>query len=92
MKRILTIVAVIIILIGGFVFAVLNANTTTFNYYLGHVQLPLSLLLVLAFILGGICGLLFSFKSLIQHKLVVHRLSQKLKKLTPKEEAHETEI
>ena len=55
----------LIVIIFGIVFAVLNAEEVTLNYYLGSVELPLSLVLVLAMILGALLGIFASLSLII---------------------------
>jgi len=50
----------LLVIIFGIVFAVLNAEDVQLNYYLGSVELPLSLVLVLAMILGALLGIFAS--------------------------------
>ena len=50
----------LIVILFGITFAVLNAEDVQLNYYLGSVELPLSLVLVLAMILGAILGIFAS--------------------------------
>lgn len=47
----------LIILLIGIGFALLNTGDVTLFYYLGVVKAPLSLIVVLAFIVGGLVGL-----------------------------------
>ena len=48
----------IILLAFGVTFAILNGNQVALDYFWGSLELPLSLLLVLVFILGVVAGLL----------------------------------
>lgn len=75
--RILKLLLILIIMMLGAVFAVLNAEPVAFNYYFGSRELPLSLIItaalgagVLIGVLSGI-GMLFGLKrenvSLKQH-------------------------
>lgn len=56
--RIFTLIIVLIILFLGISFAVLNADSVTIKYYFGIAHMPLSLLLVIALIIGVFIGLL----------------------------------
>lgn len=58
----------------GMSFAVLNAQTVTFYYYLGSAQIPLSLLLVGALVLGVIIGMLTLMLSVFKLKYEIRRL------------------
>lgn len=55
--RIFSYLALLIILILGVSFAILNATPVTINYYIGQQHIPLSLLLVIAFALGCLIGI-----------------------------------
>ena len=77
MFRTLYLILGLLLVITGVLFAVLNAETVQLNYYLGVVNLPLSLILVLAMILGGILGVFASLAMIMGTK----RENSKLKKL-----------
>ncbi|MGD8587339.1 MAG: LapA family protein [Chromatiales bacterium] len=59
--RILKLFIIIIIMILGAVFAVLNAEPVRFNYYFDSVELPLSLILTTALGVGVVLGILSGF-------------------------------
>jgi len=58
--RIVNIILIIFLLIVGITFAILNADPVTINFYVGEDKLPLSFLLVLAFLTGALVGLLIA--------------------------------
>jgi uncharacterized integral membrane protein len=60
------------------IFAGLNADLVSVNYYLGTKRLPLSLLTILSFILGGLLGLLTALITYIKLKYVNRRLRHRL--------------
>jgi uncharacterized integral membrane protein len=62
----------------GLIFAGLNADLVSVNYYLGTKRLPLSLLTILSFIVGGLLGLLTAFITYIKLKYVNRRLRHRL--------------
>ena len=64
MMRFIYFACALLVIVLGVVFAVLNAETVQLNYYLGSVDLPLSLVLVLAIIVGALLGI-FSILSFI---------------------------
>jgi lipopolysaccharide assembly protein A len=66
------------IILFGMIFAILNYESVTINYYIGQSTLPLSLLLVLVFALGCLIGMLVGFWLLIKVKLINYRLRQRL--------------
>jgi len=55
----------LLVIIFGIVFAVLNAENVQLNYYLGSVELPLSLILVVAMIIGALLGIFASLSFII---------------------------
>jgi lipopolysaccharide assembly protein A len=77
--RSLTYILVLLIFLLGLTFACLNAESVSINYYIGAAQLPLSLLLALAFFLGGLLGLSAGLKRLLHLKRQHYRLQQRLK-------------
>ena len=76
MLRLVYLVLILLVVIIGIVFAVLNADTVQLNYYLGSVELPLSLVLVLAMILGAILGILASLKIILGSRRNVTKLKK----------------
>lgn len=58
----------------GVSFAILNAHPVSFNYYLASRELPLSILLVSAFIIGILLGILVMIPNLLKHKFEIRRL------------------
>lgn len=76
MMRLLYSTLALIVIIFGIVFAVLNAEKVTLNYYLGAVDLPLSLVLVLAMIFGALLGIFASLNLVIGSR----RSASKLKR------------
>lgn len=76
MIRVLYLVLALILVIIGIVFAVLNAETVQLNYYLGSLELPLSLVLVLAMITGAILGILASLSFIIGNRRSVSKLKR----------------
>ncbi|WP_010597101.1 lipopolysaccharide assembly protein LapA domain-containing protein [Rickettsiella massiliensis] len=60
-------------------FSGLNAQLVTVNYYIGTQQLPLSLLVILNFILGGLLGLLSGLVLYLKLRYTNRRLRNRLK-------------
>ncbi len=77
--RIISYFLLLLIILVGVTFATLNSNAVTVNYYLGHNTMPLSLLLVLVFAIGGLLGILVGFWLLFKIKVKNYRLTQRLK-------------
>lgn len=79
MLKIVNLVVLLVLVLLGIVFAVLNADRVQLNYYFGSVDIPLSLVLVVAMIIGAILGVLASLKMLVSARreiLVLRRSSQ----------------
>ena len=77
--RILSFLFLLIIILIGITFATLNSETVMVNYYIGQQRLPLSLLLVTVFGLGGLLGMLVGFWFVLNTKIKNYRLRQRLK-------------
>jgi putative membrane protein len=76
--RIITLLLTLIILFIGISFAVLNANDATINYYFGTAHLPLSILMVIALIVGVFIGLLSTIFMVIKAKAQQHTSHRQL--------------
>ncbi len=76
MFRLIYLTLALLLIIFGIVFAVLNAETVQLNYYLGSVTLPLSLVLVVAMIIGALLGIFASLSFIIGSR----RSASKLKR------------
>ena len=72
-KLIYTVVILVVILIGV-IFAVLNAENVHLNYYFGSQQLPLSLAIVLSMMVGAILGVLASIRLILRSRREIVRL------------------
>lgn len=66
MKRIISFLVLLLAAILAIGFAVLNADSVELNYYFGSSQAPLSLLLVLAVVVGAVLGVLASVGMLVR--------------------------
>jgi len=77
--RVITYLLILIIIILGITFAALNHAPVTINYYIGQNTLPLSLLLVMSFVIGCFLGLLVACWVSFKFKIKNYRLRQQLK-------------
>lgn len=77
--RIITYIILVIILLLGISFAVLNADPVAINYYIGKHSVPLSLLLVFSFAVGGIFGLAVGLFMYFKQKTRNFRLKSRIK-------------
>lgn len=79
MKHIVTFTFSALILLAGLGFSLLNADKVALNYYFGQLDLPLSILLVLALVIGALLGLMVSLGAIFKAKREVRRLRKELK-------------
>ncbi len=77
--RIFSYIFLLLIILLGISFAVLNSGMVSINYYIGHKMMPLSLLVVLVFAAGCLLGILVGMLLLVKAKLKSYRLKQQLK-------------
>lgn len=77
--RIFSYLFLLAVMLVGLTFASLNAQVITFNYYLGTKELPLSILLVLAFGVGIFLGLFGAVYSWFKARRDVVRMKSRLK-------------
>ncbi len=78
MLRILGFVFVFALVVLGLSFAVLNAQQVQLNYYLGTIEIPLSMALVSALAGGAVLGVLVSMGLLVGQKRRVRQLEKKV--------------
>lgn len=77
--RILTYILLLLVILFGISFAILNSQTVTVDYYFRQSNLPLSLLLVITFVFGSLLGMLVGFFLILKVKIRNHQLKQRLK-------------
>lgn len=77
--RILSGIFLLILALLAIIFACLNAETVSLNYYLGTKEFPLSLLLVMVLFIGAVLGLLVGLFLYLKAKNHSRRLQQRLK-------------
>lgn len=66
--RLITPITLLIIVILGSSFAIINAAEVTVHYYIGKVTMPLSFLLIFTFALGALTGVLSMLGRLLRLK------------------------
>lgn len=76
--RIFTLIFALLILLLGISFAVMNADLVTIKYYFGIAHMPLSLLLVIALIIGVLLGLATTLFMFFKAKAGQHYLRKQL--------------
>jgi putative membrane protein len=80
LKKIISYIFLLLLLLLGLSFAALNADPIAINYYLGKSEIPLSLLLIYALGIGILLGLLSTLIPLLKLKKENHSLKKTLKK------------
>jgi putative membrane protein len=76
--RVIGYIILLAIIIFGMTFATLNSELVTINYYFGQSTLALSLLLVLAFAIGCLIGMIAGLWLLIKANIRYRRVKSKL--------------
>ncbi len=79
MLRLLNILLLIVLIVLGLSFAVLNADPVPLNYYFGYREIPLSMIVVVALATGAVIGVLVSMGILLRQKQQAFRLRRQLK-------------
>ncbi|MGQ0657860.1 MAG: LapA family protein [Chromatiales bacterium] len=81
--RLLKYLLLLIIVIAGLVLHKGNPEPVTFNYYLGRVQEPLSVFLVVALVIGALLGVLAGLPPVISLRRELRRLRRQGTVATP---------
>lgn len=84
MKRLFGFILLLIVVVLGLSFAVLNAESVKLNYYYGIAQAPLSLVVVLSISAGAVLGVIASLGMILSMRREVGRLHRKIQ-LTERE-------
>ena len=87
MVKIIYLFLFLVLVIFGIVFAVLNAEPVRLNYYFASKEVALSLVLVLAMIVGALLGIIASISMIISNRREVVKL-RKAVQLAEKEVAN----
>lgn len=78
MRRIITIILFIMVLILGAGFSAINLISVDINYYLGVLSLPLSVVIIASIVLGTALGALILSTSIMRLRYESRRLRKKL--------------
>jgi len=84
MARVIGLILILVLLVFGLSFAVLNAEPAQINYYFGIRQMPLSLVLVIAFVIGALFGAVINVGMILKLKRQIFRLRKEVR-VTEKE-------
>jgi len=79
MKRIVIFALLLLVTLLGLSFALMNAESVQLNYYFGTLQAPLSLVVVLAIIIGAGLGVLASLGIVVSQKRELAKLHKSAK-------------
>lgn len=72
--RLVQAIILFLIFVLALAFAVINADAVKLDYYVGSLELPLSVILVVSFALGAIVGLLVGLMRMLGLKRELSRL------------------
>ncbi len=78
MVRLFGFLSLIILVVFGLSFAILNAEPVSLNYYFGYRDIPLSLVVVLSLAVGAVIGVLVSMGMILRLKQQLGGLRRKL--------------
>jgi len=79
MLRLFGFILLIILVVLGLSFAVLNAEPVPLNYYFGSRDIPLSMVVVLSLAAGAVIGVLVSMGMILRLKQQAAQLRRKLR-------------
>jgi len=79
MTRFISTLFIVLILLLVLLFTLLNAESVSLNYYLGEVEQPLALILVVTFVAGALIGLLSSIVAILSSRHEVSKLRKHIK-------------
>jgi len=79
MARFISIFFILLILLLVLLFTTLNAEPVSLNYYLGQIEQPLALILVVTFVAGALIGLLSSVLVILSSRHEVSKLRKQIK-------------
>ncbi len=90
MVRLIGFLLLIVLIVLGLSFAVLNAQPVSLNYYLGYREIPLSMIVVLSLAAGAVIGVLVSMGIILRLKARVVHLRRELRR--SEQAAEQTQI
>lgn len=79
MKRIITIIVLLLVTLLGLTFALMNAEMVQLDYYFGNMDAPLSLVVVIAIIVGAGLGVFASMGIVLSQKRELAKLRKSAK-------------
>ena len=79
MARLLGFLLLVILVVLGLSFAVLNSQPVTLNYYFGARDIPLSMIVVVSLVAGAVTGVLVSLGTIVRLKQQTGSLRRRLR-------------
>ena len=79
MVRLLGFLLLLVLVVLGLSFAVLNSEPVALNYYFGYRDIPLSMIVVLSLVAGALIGVLVSLGMILRLKRQAAGLRRKLR-------------
>jgi putative membrane protein len=79
MARLVSAFIILLVLLLVLFFTILNGEPVTVNYYLGEIQAPLALVIILALVSGAILGLISSVLVIMATRHEVSKLRREIK-------------
>ncbi len=79
MGRLIGFLFVVILVVIGLSFAVLNSQTVSLNYYFGQHDIPLSMIVVLALAAGALAAVVVSAGMILRQKAQIAQLRRRLR-------------
>jgi putative membrane protein len=79
MGRLLGFLFLVVLVVLGLSFAVLNSQPVSLNYYFGYRDIPLSMIVVLSLAAGAVIGVLVSAGLILRMKVQTGQLRRKLR-------------
>ncbi len=90
MRRLFGFVLVVILVVLGLSFAVLNSQAVALNYYFGSRDIPLSMIVVVSLAAGAVTGVLVSLGAIVRLKQQAGSLRRRLR--TAQRDTEQTSI
>lgn len=79
MRRLIALIFLVIMIVLGLSFAMLNPTPVALDFYFGETSLPLSLALVIALAIGVLLGLLVALSLFMRQRWELRQLNRQLK-------------
>ena len=79
MKRIMLVLTGLVVVLLGLSFSVINAEPVSLNYYYGQTDIPLSIIIVLAIVIGALLGIFTSLSLVVKAKSELKKLRKEIK-------------